>query len=393
MQEILAPWAAWYGKAPLRMEFPDHWDISVHNMRGGRDIGDSGIRKALAEAIGAPRLSEYARGKNSAAILVDDLSRPTPAFRLLPYILEELAAAGIGPDAVKIICALAAHRPMTREDLVKKVGLEMVEELHVINHNAYENVEFLGYSSRGVPIWVNRELTGCEVRIALGMITPRGGMFGGGAKLLIPGACGQQTIMLNHRHVHENFREHLSEVAKMAGLGYIVNPLLNQDLEIMALVAGDTDAAFERGCELGREMYATEIPDSFDIGIFNAFPKDTELCQAGLAMTPLSDTKKDPFNDNSTIVMCSASPEGLGWHSVLGPGTALRGKASKPARRTILYSPGVNKWDVISLMGEGIIFCKTWPEVLAELEKHHGPGSSVAVFPAGALQRASDADW
>jgi nickel-dependent lactate racemase len=110
MQEILAPWAAWYGKAPLQMEFPDHWDISVHNMRGGRDIGDSGIRKALAEAIGAPRLSEYARGKKSAAILVDDLSRPTPAFRLLPYILEELAAAGIGPDAVKIICALAAHR-------------------------------------------------------------------------------------------------------------------------------------------------------------------------------------------------------------------------------------------------------------------------------------------
>ena len=89
MQEVLAPWAAWYGKAPLQMEFPDHWDISVHNMRGGRDIGDSGIRKALAEAIGAPRLSVYARGKKSAAILVDDLSRPTPAFRLLPYILEE----------------------------------------------------------------------------------------------------------------------------------------------------------------------------------------------------------------------------------------------------------------------------------------------------------------
>ena len=110
-------------------------------------------------------------------------------------------------------------------------------------------------------------------------------------------------------------------------------------------------------------------------------------------MTPLSDTKKDPFKDNSTIVMCSASPEGLGWHSVLGPGTALRGTASKPARRTILYSPGVNKWDVISLMGDGVIFCKTWPEVLAELVKHHGSGSSVAVFPAGALQRASDADW
>ena len=117
----------------------------------------------------------------------------------------------------------------------------------------------------------------------------------------------------------------------MAGVTYIVNPLLNENLEISGLVAGDTDAAFARGCELGREQYATQVPDAFDIGVFSAFPKDTELCQAGLAMTPLSGTKKNPFNENSTTVMCSASPEGLGWHSVLGPGTALRGKPSPPA--------------------------------------------------------------
>ena len=61
MQEILAPWAAWYGKAPLQMEFPDHWDISVHNMRGGRDIGYSGILNALAAAIGVAGGMERAR--------------------------------------------------------------------------------------------------------------------------------------------------------------------------------------------------------------------------------------------------------------------------------------------------------------------------------------------
>lgn len=393
MREIRVPWAAWYGEAPFKMEFPDHWEVAVHSMRGGPDIGDAGIRRALQEAIGAAPLREFARGRSSAAILVDDLSRPTPAFRLLPYILEELAAAGIAADAVKIICALAAHRPMTRDDLVKKVGLDIVDTMQVLNHNAYENLEFLGYSSRGVPIWVNRDMTSCEVRIALGMITPRGGMFGGGAKLLIPGACGQQTIMLNHRHVHENFRAHLSEVARMAGVSYIVNPLLNERLEISGLVAGDTDAAFARGCELGREQYATQVPDAFDIGVFNAFPKDTELCQAGLAMTPLGGTKKNPFNENSTTVMCSASPEGLGWHSVLGPGTALRGKPSRPARRTILFSPGVNKWDAASLFGTGVIFCKTWAAVLDELAKHHPAGAKVSVFPAGALQRAADADY
>ena len=52
------------------MEFPDSWEVSVHNMKGGRDIGDGGIRLALQQAIGAPRLREFARGKSSAAILI-----------------------------------------------------------------------------------------------------------------------------------------------------------------------------------------------------------------------------------------------------------------------------------------------------------------------------------
>lgn len=389
MIQVQIPWAAWYGEKPFTLHFPDSWQVEVCEMKGGADLGDAGIRQRLAQSIGAPPLRQYAKGRASAAILVDDLSRPTPAFRLLPYVLEELAAAGIGEDQVKIICALAAHRPMTREDFVKKVGLDIVERLQVLNHNAYENLEFLGYSSRGTPIFVNRDLMSCEVRIALGMITPRGGMFGGGAKLLIPGACGQQTILLNHRYVHERFREHLSEVGKMAGLGYIVNPLLNAKLEIIELVAGDPDAAFAKGCELGADLYATQIPDSFDIGVFNAFPKDTELCQAPLALVPLSASKKSPLKPDSTIVICAACPEGLGWHSVLGPGTALGGKPGNPQHRTVVFSPGINKWDCLAKFGPEVIFCKTWPAVLAVLEKVHGNQAQVAVFPAGAMQMAA----
>ena len=390
MQIVDIPWAAWYGQTPFRLEFPDFWKIQVCAMKGGTDIGEEGIRRSLAAPIGAPPLREFAKGKASAAILVDDLSRPTPAFRLLPYVLEELELAGIGEDQVKIIAALAAHRPMTRDDFVKKVGFDIVERLEVINHNAYENLEFLGYSSRGIPIFVNRDLMGCQVRIALGMITPRGGVFGGGAKLLIPGACGQQTIMLNHRHIHENFRQHLDEVARLAGLGYIVNPLLNQDLEIVDLVAGEPEAAFKRGCELGQIYYGTDIPDAIDIAICNAFPKDTELCQAGLAKVPLNSAKKNPLHENSSVVICSASPEGQGWHSVLGAGTSLRGKPGPPTHHTVLFSPGVNKWDSLALFGEATDFCKTWPEVVEKLKERHGEGAQVAVFPAGALQMANE---
>lgn len=361
-------------------------------MRGGDDIGDAGIRAAFANPIGAPTIRQRAAGKATAAILIDDLSRPTPSFRLLPYILEELHAAGINEDGITIICALAAHRPMTRDDFIKKVGIDIVDRYRVINHNAYENLEFLGYSSLGVPVFVNRDLMGCQVRIALGMITPRGGMFGGGAKLLLPGACGQQTILLNHRHVRgEPFRGHLSEVARMAGVDTIVNPLLNADLDIIDLVVGDTDEAFARGCELGSQRYATDMPaaGSVDIGLFNAFPKDTELCQAGLALVPLNSCDHDPMAPDGTVVIMSASPEGQGWHSVLGPGTALRGPARPPKHRTLLFSPGVNQYDCEALYGTHVPLLREWDEIVAELRRRHGDSARVAVFPAGAMQLAA----
>lgn len=393
--ELQVPWAAWYGKEPLSLRFPEGWEVTVRRMRGGPDIGDAGIRQALAEPVGALPLREHARGRSSAAVLVDDLSRPTPAFRVVPYILEELHAAGIDDDGITIICALAAHRPMTRDDFLKKLGADIVERYRVVNHNAYENLEFLGNTSLGVPVFVNRDLMACQVRIAAGMITPRGGMFGGGAKLLIPGACGQQTILLNHRYVHgEAFRPHLDEVAGMAGLDYIVNPLLNERLEIMGLVAGDVTAAFEQGCRFGAELYGTSMPaaGTVDVGVFSAFPKDTELCQAGLALVPLGSCPHDPIAAGGTVVIASACPEGLGWHSVLGPGTALRAPPQPPAHRTLVFSPGVNRYDCQALYGEHVGLFREWEELIGQLEAIHGGGPRVSVFPAGALQMAATRD-
>lgn len=389
MPLVRVPWASWYGDGRahthLDLDFPDGWDVFISRMRGGPDIGDAGIRAAFAAPLGAPPLRAAARGRRSAAILIDDLSRPTPAWRLLPYVLEELAAAGVPEEGVRVIAALAAHRPMTRADFVKKVGEDIVRRLQVCNHDAYENLDFLGYSSRGVPLLINRDYLACEVRVALGMITPRGGFFGGGAKLLIPGACGQPTIMANHRHVREGFRAHLDEVARLAGLSYIVNPLLNEELEVCGLVVGDPEVAFLRGVELGRALYRSPLPAApVEVGVFGAFPKDTELLQAPLALVPLHG-RSEVLAPGASVVIATASPEGLGWHSVLGPGTQLAGRPSaRPG--TIVFSPGCNRWDVRAKFGDDALHVADWGEARAELLRRHGDRARAAVFPAGALQ-------
>ncbi len=389
MPSVRVPWASWYAEGAthghLDLECPPGWDVSVHHMRGGPDIGDQGIREALEAPTGSPRLRDLARGRRTAAVLVDDLSRPTPASRLLPPVLEELEAAGIAADGVTVIAAVAAHRAMTRGDFVRKIGADAVRRLRVCNHDAYDNLDFLGHSSRGVPVFVNRDFMACEVRVALGMITPRGGFFGGGAKLLIPGACGYPTIAANHRHVHDGFREHLDEVAAMAGLQFILNPLLSEELEVVAAVAGHPADAFRRGVERARDVYRTPLPRGpVDVVVCGAFPKDTELLQAPLALVPLHG-HPELLRTDSSVVIASACPEGLGWHSVLGPGTQLAGRPSaRPG--TIVFSPGVNRFDVAAKFGERALHCATWDDVAAEVGRRHGPGPRVAVFPAGALQ-------
>jgi len=61
------------------------------------------LRRAFEAPYGTPRLRELARGRRDAVIVVDDLSRPTPAARLLPLVLEELAAGGIEPAKVRAL--------------------------------------------------------------------------------------------------------------------------------------------------------------------------------------------------------------------------------------------------------------------------------------------------
>ncbi len=401
MKTVSVPWAIWYGEKEFDMSFPDTWDVTVAEMKGGPDIGDEGIRRAFAEPIGAPPLREIARGRRDAAILIDDLTRPTPSHRVLPYILEELAAAGLGDDDVRIVCAVAAHRPMVRPDFVKKIGLDLVERLEVINHNAYDNLEFYGNSSQGIPIWINREFARSDLKIAAGMITPRGSIFGGGSKLLLPGAAGRQTIYANHEYCpQEAFRQHLDEVAEMVGLEYIVNPLLNMDLGIMGMVTGDPEEAYWHGVEMGKELYRTEIPEDMDVVICNSWPKDSEGTQAGMALVPLRGKPQEAlFRDNASVVIASASPEGLGFHSVMGPGTLYRQRHihpevqdDRPPNRQFIFSPNMNKYDARSLFGEEAIFCKTWDQLVETLIEIHGTSARACVFPCGAIQYGGGLD-
>jgi nickel-dependent lactate racemase len=406
-EPIRIPWGAWFGDEELALTFPEGWEARLFPPRDAPGLSDGELRRAFETPYGTPRLRELARGRRDAVIVVDDLSRPTPAARLLPLILEELAAGGIGHENVRVIMGIAGHRPLMRQDCIQKLGREAADLLEVKNHHPFENLTLVGTTSFGTPVYLNSDFVAADLKITVGSINPHGGPgFGGGAKLVLPGVAGIESLYHNHRgdngltgglnNVETNQRRaDMEEAARMGGLDAVVNVVVNSRRGIAGLFVGDVVEAHRAGVALARQVFATPVPEGWDVGVFNAYPKDNEFVQAGMAFNIWGSAKTPIVHERGTIVLCTAASEGFGFHSLHGPGMRLPNTGNMAARfaprELVIFSPGINRRDLSPATREAVTLCRTWEETVGVLRDRHGPGTRVAVFPCGAIQLAASA--
>ena len=106
---------AWYGDEDMILTFPENWEGTMVGPKDAPELSDAAIEAAFGQPIGTPRIEEMARGKSNAVIIVDDLSRPTPAATVIPLLLRELHQAGIPKNEMRFVVALGSHRPLTDE--------------------------------------------------------------------------------------------------------------------------------------------------------------------------------------------------------------------------------------------------------------------------------------
>ena len=182
-KKISVPILAWYGDTELEVDFPASWDVSVctHRGDGTPPLSEAGFRKAFANPIGSKSIREGAKGKKEVCILFDDLSRATPSADIIPYVLEELAAAGIKDSQIRFIAAIGAHGSMTCNDWTKKVGTDVAGRFPIYNHNPYENCNYVGPSSAGTSMRFNAEVLRCDYKIGIGSIVLNGAKIGDGS--------------------------------------------------------------------------------------------------------------------------------------------------------------------------------------------------------------------
>src|SRR5207253_1158865 len=102
------------------------WEIGVLEMKGAGApvLASKEIGVLLDKPIGARPLREIVDGKKRIVITFDDLTRPTPIFAVMPWVIAELQAAGVRDENVLLLGAFGSHRAMTLTEVQQKLGKE-----------------------------------------------------------------------------------------------------------------------------------------------------------------------------------------------------------------------------------------------------------------------------
>jgi nickel-dependent lactate racemase len=418
MTEVLLRSAAWYGDTPITLNFPEGWEVMVLGGELLPALTTDCLREALSKPIGAPPLSELAVGRNRAAIIVDDLTRPTPAAQLIPLILEELLIAGLTIEAITIIVAGGTHPPSTDDELSKKVGRNLPEGIRVIAHNARCNLVDVGVSSRGTPLYVNRAVMECDLKIGLGCIYPHPAAgFSGGSKIIMPAVCGVETTRTLHDYrrgsgrggsMETELRQEIEEVAGRVGLDFIVNVVLSQERQIAGMFAGDRVLAHRAGVAYAQTLYSVMPPQDAHIVVADMYPFDSSLQFAtDRGLWPMWET-----NSGTSLVVLAECPQGVGYHELFPVADALYARLRRRLKHLqwrdfqyplaklnnmrklwqqkqlelLVLSNGLRADDLRAVFPKARLY-RTWPELRRVLEARHSrPPVRVAVYRCAPFQ-------
>jgi len=337
LPSLEVPHGAWFGDRTAPLDFPAGWRVHRLDPADAPELDDAAIERSFAEPLGTPPLRELCRGRRSAAIAVDDLTRPTPAARILPVLLRELAAGGIGPANVRIVMGTAAHRPMERGELERKLGPEVAGRIPVVIHDFVgPDLRDLGWH-RGGPVHLNRHFLDADLRVCVGSAVPHNETgFGGGSKMLVPGLAGRRTIAHFHGALPSRPAGHLEargdrldrrawseSVARHVGIHAVVCAAVNSRARLAALAVGDVVEAHREAARAALRIGRTPVPRALaeraDAVVVNAYPLDTDPIQMGKSVLL---AKRFP---RAATVCVNAASDGIFYHGMgMGSGVSTR---------------------------------------------------------------------
>jgi len=327
-------------------------ESNIHSLKRTGDEDDI-VRAAMAAPYGGRSLRELACGKRSAVVIISDHTRPVPSRHILPFMLAELREGNPDID-VTLLVATGCHRLTSREELRRKLGDEMFEHEKIVVHDCDSNNVAIGMLPSGAELVIDRLAVETDLLVAEGFIEPHFfAGFSGGRKSVLPGICDRKTVLGNHcakfiddpkacagvldgNPIHRD----MAAAARLAGLEYIVNVIINDKKEVVAAFAGEPEAAHKAGCSMLAEYCFADAGEGGDIVVTSngGAPLDQNVYQSVKGLTAAEAAARP----GAALIICAECADGIGGEgfykalsSAASPEALLDGILKTPMEETV----------------------------------------------------------
>jgi len=381
-----------YGKTFLEFDLPQGMRGTVVASQLVEPLTDvnRAIAEALAHPIGSPTVRELAHPGDRICIVFTDITRASPDWLLVPPILQELEQAGVRDEDITLLCGIGLHRPSTWEEKVAKLGQSLVERYRVIDNEPQNPGALVDLGIvHDIPLSVHKVAYEADLLIATGIVEPHQyAGYSGGCKTVAVGAAGEPLIAYSHGSrfiddpntrlgkIEDNpFQEAIAEAGLRAGLGFIINVVLDDEKRVVYVMAGEPIETHRQLVERARSLYQVPIPHQYDVVIGGAgFPKDSNLYQASRAASYLFFAPTPVVRRGGYLIIPARCEEGAG--EGVGEQRFLAAMRDAPDVQFILddarkngYPPGQQRAFVMAKVLEQnkvIIVGSEYPELIAE---------------------------
>jgi len=299
----------------------EHADIIDRSKTLPKDLDVEQIRHTLQNPIGTKKLREITDRKKSEkiVIVVDDHTREAPTVKMLDAVIEEIEEKY--KERITLLVACGTHTAPTEEDLQRILGKRYQQFNLAIHDCDAKDQVFVGTTSRGTPVMLNRSYVEADIKILTGDITLHYyAGFGGGRKSILPGISSRETIQRNHalllddRAKTANIEDNpvhldMAEAASFAPPDFVINTVADSAGNLVDAYAGEMNSVLLVGAEVMKKLSSIET-DLFDVLVVSAggFPKDRNLYQATKAIENCYRT----VVLGGTLILVAECREGIG---------------------------------------------------------------------------------
>jgi nickel-dependent lactate racemase len=277
------------------------------------------------------------------------------------------------------------------------LGDDVLNRVRCLAHNYRDrqSLVMVGNTPFGTPVWVNREVAEADFVIGVGSVVPHFlAGYAGGAKVILPGVSGLESIAHNHFEVAKfatgplygnvtsnPVREDMEAAAALAGLKFVVNLVPDQDGLPVYVVAGDPVKAHRHAAVLASGIYSLRVRVPADVVIANSAPFDIDLNQAakGRSVGALA------LRRGGSLLWLGGCQEGVGFHGLMEDCKRPTLLHDQTREEVHFYSRWLTSEELEGVYGNSVRCGERVSDIVDQIRAKHGDSARVIVLRAAAL--------